>query len=223
MAAESQHDGPAPEGIRIEAASPEQMEAIGAALAAALEPGDIVALDGDLGAGKTVLARGMAAGLGIDPALVSSPTFVLMQRYGGGRMDLVHADAYRVRSLAEFEAIGWSEQVERAGAVAVVEWASRIDAMLPPNALRILITHEGEQQRALVVRSDDALLQARAGEAMRSAIQLPPCPICGRPISAGSPEAPFCSPRCRKVDLGRWLGERYRVSRPLSQNDLEPE
>ena len=91
---------------------------VGKALAASLEQGDIVLLTGDLGAGKTAFVRGLAEGLGIDPDLVSSPTFMLIQEYRGGRVLLAHADLYRVTLAREIEELGLEEY---RGAIVAIE------------------------------------------------------------------------------------------------------
>ena len=86
-----------------------QTESIAAELARTLGGGECVALDGPLGAGKTQFVRGLAAALGADPRAVSSPTFVLLNIYRGGRVPLFHLDAYRVAGGEDFESIGFSE------------------------------------------------------------------------------------------------------------------
>ena len=92
--------------------------------------GSVIALCGGLGAGKTHLTKGIAAGLGADPEVVSSPTFSLVQEYRGGRLPVYHFDFYRMESAEEVLAIGWDEYVE-AGGVCVVEWADLFPALLP--------------------------------------------------------------------------------------------
>lgn len=97
-------------------------EALGRALGAALRVGDLLALEGELGAGKTTLVRGLAAGMGIDPADVHSPTFVLHHVYRGPRVTLHHLDAYRVGAGAALLAEVDIEELRAEGAVAL-EWA----------------------------------------------------------------------------------------------------
>lgn len=98
--------------------------AVGADLARTLAPGSVVLLSGDLGAGKTAFVRGMAEGLGIDPAVVSSPTFTLVQEYRGGRLTLYHVDLYRLESI-EVDHIGLDE-ITMSGGVTAIEWSDRL-------------------------------------------------------------------------------------------------
>jgi tRNA threonylcarbamoyladenosine biosynthesis protein TsaE len=93
-------------------------------LAATLEAGDVLLLSGDLGAGKTTFVRGLAEGLGIDPAEVSSPTFTLLHEYRGGRLALYHADLYRLDKTAT-EDLGLEETGVRDGVLAI-EWPDRL-------------------------------------------------------------------------------------------------
>jgi tRNA threonylcarbamoyladenosine biosynthesis protein TsaE len=109
-----------------------------------LAPGSVVALIGDLGAGKTTFAKGLAAGLGVtDP--VTSPTFTLINEYGGGRLPMYHFDLYRLgESNADvyqaLEDLGWEEYIYGDG-VCVIEWADMIEDNLPPNAMIVRLSH----------------------------------------------------------------------------------
>ncbi len=103
--------------------SPEETRALGEAWGRAAAPGLVIALSGDLGAGKTQLARGLAAGLGIT-ARVHSPTFTLVNEYPGGRLPLCHLDLYRLDSVEQILGAGLEEYFHPAG-VAVIEWAER--------------------------------------------------------------------------------------------------
>jgi tRNA threonylcarbamoyladenosine biosynthesis protein TsaE len=123
----------------------------GAQLAARLKPGDVIALSGELGAGKTCLVKGIAHGLGIAQD-VTSPTFTLIHEYQGGRLPLYHLDLYRLRHLAEAEAIGVDEYLAGNG-VTVVEWAERIDHILPAHTQRIRLTIRSETQRDIELTS----------------------------------------------------------------------
>ena len=98
--------------------------AIAARLSPALTPGSVVLLSGDLGAGKTAFVRGLAAGLGVDPDEVTSPTFTLVHEYRGGRLPLIHVDLYRL-DRAELDEIGLDSDLADAG-VTAVEWSERL-------------------------------------------------------------------------------------------------
>ena len=126
-------------------------EEVGARLAALLEPGDVVALVGELGAGKTCLARGIARGLGIDEP-VTSPTFILVAEYRTpGGMALYHADCYRLDApAAEAMDIGLDELMDGRG-VCVVEWAERVASLLPPDHLRIELKAADTTTRHLAI------------------------------------------------------------------------
>jgi len=123
--------------------SPERTRELAAGLARAVAAGAgealVVALEGPLGAGKTVFAKGLAEGLGLDPARVASPTFVIASEYPvahGGMERLVHADLYRVGSAGELEAAGLRDWLEP-GTLLVVEWADRLPGALPPDRLTV--------------------------------------------------------------------------------------
>lgn len=134
--------------LPAETGSTEATMALGEQLAERLERGDIVALYGELGTGKTHLVKGIAAGLGIPPKTVRSPTFTILREYDAGRLPLYHFDAYRIGDPSEFEAIGFEEYAYGEG-VTVIEWASRVEDLLPPNALRLRLTHVSERKRLI--------------------------------------------------------------------------
>lgn len=117
-------------------------EAFGELLALRLRPGDLITLEGELGAGKTTLIRAMATALGVEPGSVSSPTFVSMQMYRGTPpLTIIHIDAYRMRDESQLESIGWDELLARRDAVIFMEWASRVRLALPESRLEILLEH----------------------------------------------------------------------------------
>jgi tRNA threonylcarbamoyladenosine biosynthesis protein TsaE len=128
--------------------SVEQTESVAADLARTLAGGACVALHGDLGAGKTQFVRGLVRGLGGHPRAVSSPTFVLLNVYEGGRLSVFHLDAYRVGGADDFDAIGFPELLEQGGVV-VVEWGSRVADLLPPDRIDVSIEAVGEGRRRI--------------------------------------------------------------------------
>ncbi len=121
---------------------------IGRALAEKALPGSIYCLDGDLGAGKTVFAKGFAAGLGITEP-VTSPTFTIIHEYDEGRLPLYHFDVYRISDPDEMLAIGYEEYFYGNG-VCLVEWSELIEELIPPEAVRIRIT--GDMEKGLDYR-----------------------------------------------------------------------
>ena len=122
----------------------EETEALGERLASSLEPGDILALYGELGAGKTCLVRGIARGLGIDEGSVASPSFTLINEYPG-RVPLVHLDGYRLDSAEAFEELGLEDYFEGEG-VLVIEWAEKVPN-LPEERIDIAIQWVDENRR----------------------------------------------------------------------------
>ena len=121
----------------------------GGRLARELRRGDVIALSGELGAGKTALVKGVARGLGI-AVEVTSPTFTLIHEYGGGRLALYHIDLYRIDSVPQALAIGIEDYLNGTG-VTVIEWAERIASLLPPHTTRIRIESLGENTRRIEV------------------------------------------------------------------------
>jgi tRNA threonylcarbamoyladenosine biosynthesis protein TsaE len=111
--------------------------ALGVRLAALLRPGDVVVLSGDLGAGKTVLAKGIAAGLGVTEPVVS-PTFTIVREYEGD-VPLLHLDVYRLDHLQEVIDLGLDEILD-GHAVTVVEWGEAVSALLPQDRLEVVLT-----------------------------------------------------------------------------------
>jgi tRNA threonylcarbamoyladenosine biosynthesis protein TsaE len=128
-----------------------ETEAIAAQLAGTLRGGECIALQGDLGAGKTQFVRGLVRALGGSAGAVSSPTYVLLHVYEGARLTVYHLDAYRVAGSEDFESIGFSELLEQGGVV-IVEWAKRVASLLPPSTIWIDIEPIGESERRLEIR-----------------------------------------------------------------------
>ncbi len=129
-----------------------ETRAVAAALASRLRPGDVLLLHGDLGTGKTAFVRGLAAGLGIDPDDVTSPTFTLVHEYRGGRLPIVHVDLYRVDGT-DLDDIGLDEALARAGIVAI-EWAERL-TWAGTEAIRVQISDRGGDVREIVILVGD--------------------------------------------------------------------
>ena len=146
------------ESIRLSSSRVEVTQAVGVAIAGVARAGDVIALEGMLGAGKTQLVRGLAVEMGIDPRLVSSPTFMLVQEYepaDPARPVLVHVDAYRLTG-DDLATIGWDDpQAFHEGAVVAVEWASRLGDALPADRLDVLLEHaEGGRRVTLTPRGE---------------------------------------------------------------------
>ena len=138
-------------GVTMKSGSQERTDAIGFAIGNALQPGDIVRLFGELGAGKTTLVRAIARGMGIDPSHVHSPTYTIANEYRAGDALLVHIDAYRVDDPEEtLEQIGLHEAL-RDGAVVCVEWPELLDDALSEAQLDITIAHAGPTVRELTL------------------------------------------------------------------------
>ena len=192
-------------------------------LASRLRAGDVIALAGPLGAGKTCFVRGLAEGLGLDPADVSSPTFIMCQEYeppkGQGGPVLVHVDGYRLAGDDELETIGWDEYLEARDAIIALEWADRFGDALPEERIDIEMAHVDEHSRRLRISAPDALSDRLTALLRPTGAPSAPCPICGKAVDEESPTFPFCSPRCRLVDLGRWFSGSYGTTRPLSEED----
>ena len=127
----------------------EQTEAVGAHLASKLQAGDVLALYGDLGSGKTAFVRGLARGLGVEER-VCSPTYTLVNEYVSGRLPLFHFDMYRLQNADDLFDIGWEDYLERGG-VCAVEWSERVsDALRDAIAIRFL-PGKGPDSRQILV------------------------------------------------------------------------
>lgn len=119
-------------------------------LAKKLKGGEIITLDGELGAGKTVFVKGLAYGLGIDPELVTSPTFALMNDYEG-RLELYHIDAYRLASGAEAYEAGLTEFFGERNSVCCIEWADNIKDALSGKIISIKIDYKENGSREITI------------------------------------------------------------------------
>ena len=132
----------------LDSHSEQETEALARELAQTLNPGDVLALEGDLGAGKTAFTRGLAAGLGYT-GRVTSPTFTVVNEYIGGRLPLVHFDLYRLTSPEELFDIGWEDYLDRGG-VCCVEWSQQGGDYLA-SARRITITRVSDTARRIEI------------------------------------------------------------------------
>jgi tRNA threonylcarbamoyladenosine biosynthesis protein TsaE len=149
--------------VRARTDGPAATRSLGAALAELLEPGDVVSLAGDLGAGKTCLVQGLAAGLGIEDR-ITSPTFVLV-RIHEGRLPLVHCDVYRLDAIGDVQELG--DEVLAPDVVTCIEWGDAVRSLLPDDHLEVELTRTATDDdldvRTVDVRAKGLRWQARAG------------------------------------------------------------
>ena len=134
--------------------SPQETERVGAALGAALQPGSILAYEGDLGAGKTAFTRGLARGLGATEQ-VTSPTYTIVNEYLSGRVPLFHFDMYRLHSADDLWDIGWEDYLERGG-ICAVEWSENVREALE-NPVIVRIEKLGEDARRITIEGGESL------------------------------------------------------------------
>lgn len=133
--------------LTVKTGSVHETQALGARLGALLEEGDFIGLEGELGAGKTQFVKGLARGLGVDDADVSSPTFAIVQSYAG-RITLHHADLYRLESEADLYATGFFDLLEH-DSVAVVEWISKFPDVPPDDWLLVQLAATAGDDREI--------------------------------------------------------------------------
>ena len=143
-----------------------ETDALGRRLAAAAEPGLVIGLVGDLGAGKTRLVRATAIALGADPQVINSPTFVLIQSYAA-RVPLYHFDTYRLRDADEFADLGPEEYFQSDG-ICFVEWSDRVLESLPEDLLRIELTVLAPTRRAAILTADGPRAERVLGRLARA-------------------------------------------------------
>jgi tRNA threonylcarbamoyladenosine biosynthesis protein TsaE len=133
--------------VEVESSSAEETEAVGARIAAALEPGDLVTVSGELGTGKTTLVRGACRALGVDDP-ITSPTYTIGHRYRG-RVDVSHLDLFRFAGVSAAE---WGDlEPYFDGAVCFVEWPEAGEAVLPPARFAVSLEHAGDGHRRIRV------------------------------------------------------------------------
>jgi tRNA threonylcarbamoyladenosine biosynthesis protein TsaE len=133
----------------LTSSSPESTRDLGRATAAVCRPGDVIALIGDVGAGKTTYAQGIGEGLGVGSQVTSS-TFVMIRQYEGGELDLYHVDLYRLDSLEEAQSLDLDEHLYGEG-VTVLEWADKFPSILPDQYLCVSIDYSGPERRTISV------------------------------------------------------------------------
>ncbi len=133
--------------------SPAETEALGEALAQILRPGDVVALTGDLAAGKTRFVAGLARGLGLTDS-VTSPTFAIAHEYREGPVPLFHFDMYRLSSSEELYDIGWEDYLAQGG-ICAVEWSENVADAMPPQSIFVDIRILDEETREITIRMQE--------------------------------------------------------------------
>lgn len=152
--------------VEVMTRSPEETRAFAASLAGVAEPGDILCLWGDLGAGKTVFAKGFGAGLGVRDTILS-PSFVLMGEYAG-RLPLFHIDLFRLASATEALDGGLLDDRQAAGVV-LIEWPDRLAHEVPPDRLDVRIDGAGDAPRTITLTAHGAAHQRYAAAAADAA------------------------------------------------------
>jgi tRNA threonylcarbamoyladenosine biosynthesis protein TsaE len=139
----------------IETSSPEETEAVAASVAAALEPGDLVTVSGELGSGKTTFVRGAARALGVTQA-VTSPTFTVGHRYSGDALEVSHIDLYRFADVSNAE---WGDlEPYFEDAVVFLEWPEAAGDELPPTRAAVRLRHREGDRRLISLEAESALL-----------------------------------------------------------------
>ena len=146
--------------------TPEETQALGEKLGKTLKQGDVIALIGDLGTGKTCLTQGIARGVGIAPnEIVSSPSYILINEYSG-TVPIYHIDLYRLENSEEIAELGLSEYVEGDG-ICIIEWAERMTDALPDSCIKIHITLAEANASYSDSEVDESILQSPADENIR--------------------------------------------------------
>ena len=210
--------------------SVEYTQALAAGLGAVLQAGDVVALEGDLGAGKTTFVRGLAEGLGVNGGMVSSPTFVFINQYpvtrgplAGGQ--LTHVDAYRLTGEEDLEALGWDRLFDASGhalgrSAALIEWPRRIERALPAACAWVRIAAEVETARRVDIRLPDAWAARPAVEWLRDREPIV-CRVTRRWVAPTASTYPFIDDRARDVDMYQWFTGGYKTSREAQPRDVD--
>lgn len=134
---------------KITTHSTAETEAVGCEIGRSLKANDIIAMFGDLGAGKTAFTRGVASGMGINPDSVSSPTFTLVNEYRGEGLTLYHFDMYRINGWDDLYSTGYFDYLDN-GSVMIIEWSENIESILPENAIRVDITKTDDPDERII-------------------------------------------------------------------------
>lgn len=144
--------------IELLSSSAQQTMDIACLMGRKLKGGDIIALSGDLGSGKTCFTGGLAKGLGLSEEYrITSPTFTLINEYQG-RCNLYHFDVYRLNGCKEFEELGYEEYFSNNGVVAI-EWAEKIESILPENIISIKFDYVDESTRKIIIKGSKDMLE----------------------------------------------------------------
>ncbi len=218
-------------GTTRESTGTEYTLSLAGGLAGTLRAGDVVRLEGELGAGKTTFVRGVATALGVAPGLVSSPTFVMVNEYPVARevrgvRRVVHVDAYRLRSQEDLEGLGWDRFMAdgRASedAVVLIEWPGRIEGALGAGAVRVGMLDVGEGLRQIGIEWPEEM-HGRPGVAEMLERGPVRCPVSGVWVEPTRATYPFAGEREKMADLNRWFTGRYKVSREAGEEDFRDE
>jgi tRNA threonylcarbamoyladenosine biosynthesis protein TsaE len=150
----------------IESNSQEQTINLGKKIGLQLKGGEVIAISGPLGSGKTHFIKGIAAGAGAtDPKTVNSPTFVIVNQYSG-RFEIYHIDAYRLNCLAEFEQLGFDDYCSPQSVV-MIEWADKVESALSNiNCIRIELTHVGKTKRKIRIANVPEYIKVQGRDSM---------------------------------------------------------
>lgn len=221
---------------------PQATAALARSVARLLQPGDVLALDGPLGSGKTTFVRALAEALGVDPRAVSSPTFVVINVYDvppplppdpdrpaslapvpTELTRLIHVDAYRLAGSEELDALGWDRlftpaHVPAGPAAACIEWPQRLGEARPPRALLLRLSHEGDAARRIEFELPPEFMD-RPGAELFAQREPRLCPVTRRWVEPLSPTYPFFDERARLSDLFGWFAASYTTSRPPEPDD----
>ncbi len=215
--------------LQRELSSLGETERLAAALAPLLRAGDAIALSGDLGSGKTTFVRALAGAMGIDPSLVSSPTYVIANQYPNPRGPrMAHVDAYRLHGPEDLDSIGWDILTDGSWVLAI-EWPERVGGIgggaIERDAMEIRLEHgafrDGAETRFVTLTIPEAWVARPELAALARAVRAQTrCPVTGEDVAPDSPTYPFSSERARLADLNKWLTGGHTLSRPIADEDL---